>query len=65
MENSERYIFRVIRSKLEGIWHWKIERNKPDTIDGVEYIARIIVKHGQNADGQTAVAEMKTAYEAL
>lgn len=65
MENSERYIFRVIRSKEDGIWHWKIKRNKPVTIDGIEYVARIVVKAGNNADAKTAVAEMKAAFEAL
>ncbi len=65
MENSEKYIFRVIRSKEDGIWQWKIKRNKPVTIDGIEYVARIVVKAGKNADAKTAVAEMKAAFEAL
>lgn len=61
----EKYIFRVIRSKEDGIWYWKIKRNKTVTIEGKDYLARIVVKQGNNSDAKTAVAEMKAAFEGL
>ena len=45
--------------------HWKIKRNKTVTIEGTDYLARIVVKQGNNSDAKTAVAEMKAAFEGL
>ena len=59
----EKYVFRVLKAKCDGMWHWKIKKTEEILmVNGKQYQARELLESGKSDDPRTAVRDMRAAF---